>query len=81
MASSNLEEIYKQHIKPLSSTERLTLIAMTARDLVGSSTQPSDGPKRSIMELHGLGKEIWGGVDAQDYVDSLRREWDNRPSL
>lgn len=32
--------------------------------------------KRSILELRGLGREIWQGVDAQTYVDRLREEWD-----
>ena len=31
------------------------------------------------MELHGLGAEIWEGVDAQEYVNELRKEWDHRP--
>jgi hypothetical protein len=31
------------------------------------------------MELHGLGAEIWQGIDAQEYVDQLRSEWDDRP--
>jgi hypothetical protein len=26
-----------------------------------------------------LGAELWHGMDAQDYVDELRREWDHRP--
>ena len=30
------------------------------------------GKKHSIMELKGLGKEIWEGIDAQEYVDELR---------
>ena len=30
------------------------------------------GKKHSIMELRGLGKEIWEGIDAQEYVDELR---------
>lgn len=34
-------------------------------------------PPVSIMALHGLGKELWEGVDAQAYVDQLRREWDD----
>ncbi|MCC3410472.1 MAG: hypothetical protein JGK24_13055 [Microcoleus sp. PH2017_29_MFU_D_A] len=29
-------------------------------------------PKRSILELSGLGKEIWHGIDAQEYVDRER---------
>ncbi len=40
--------------------------------------------KHSIMELEGLGAEIWKGkdgtpADAQDYVNELRWEWDHRP--
>jgi len=30
------------------------------------------------MELHGLGKEIWQDIDAQEYVNHLRDEWDSR---
>jgi hypothetical protein len=29
-------------------------------------------PKRSILELEGLGKEIWNGIDAQEYVNQER---------
>lgn len=32
-------------------------------------------PKRSIMELEGLGKEIWNGLDAQEYVNQERASW------
>lgn len=31
--------------------------------------------RRSIMELEGLGKEIWNGLDAQEYVDQERASW------
>ena len=34
---------------------------------------------RSNLELHGLGKEIWEEIDAQEYVNSLREEWNHRP--
>ena len=39
------------------------------------------GKKHSITELKGLGKEIWEGIDAQEYVDELRgkREPDDTP--
>ena len=33
------------------------------------------GKKRSIMELEGLGKEIWQGIDAQEYVNQERDDW------
>lgn len=32
--------------------------------------------RRNLMELHGLGKEIWQGVDVDAYIDELRDEWD-----
>ena len=32
-----------------------------------------------LMELKGLGKEIWQGIDAQQYVEELRREWERSP--
>lgn len=79
MATMTVEEIYERHIKPLSAAERLRLLAMTAQDLAQQPAEPTAKSKRSIMELHGLGKEIWEGIDAQEYVNELRKEWDHRP--
>ena len=76
---SKVEELYEQHVKPLSASERLQLVAMIVNDLAVQSAGPTEQPKRSLMELHGLGKEIWEGIDAQTYVDELRKEWDHRP--
>jgi len=71
--SSTVEQIYAQ-VTQLPPPERLKLAALILNDLT-----MSEPPKRSIMELHGLGKEIWEGVDAQAYVNELRQEWDHRP--
>ena len=30
----------------------------------------------SILELRGLGKEAWSGIDAAEHVDNERRSWD-----
>ncbi|HTG50646.1 MAG TPA: hypothetical protein VL915_09175 [Gemmatimonadales bacterium] len=30
----------------------------------------------SILELQGLGKELWNGKDAAEHVESERRSWD-----
>ena len=35
--------------------------------------------QRSLLELEGLGADLWQGIDAQHYVDELRQEWDQRP--
>jgi hypothetical protein len=40
-----------------------------------SDAVPPERGKRSILELDGLGREIWRGVDAQTYVDRERDSW------
>ena len=32
-------------------------------------------PTREITELQGLGKEIWEGIDPQEYVERERQSW------
>ena len=34
------------------------------------------GEPLSILELRGLGKELWAGVDAAAHVERERRSWD-----
>ena len=70
------EEIYQRYIKPLPNSEKLRLIAKVSNDLAETQTEK---PKRSLLELEGLGKEIWEGIDAQEYIDELRNEWEHRP--
>jgi hypothetical protein len=36
-----------------------------------------DPQSHSIMELEGMGTEIWQGVDAQGYVDQERDSWES----
>ncbi|MDQ3814880.1 MAG: hypothetical protein M3347_13130 [Armatimonadota bacterium] len=79
MSDVTVEEIYKRHVKPLPPADRLRLLALTAQELAEQPAEPEEKPKRSIMELHGLGAHIWEGVDAQEYVNELRQEWDHRP--
>jgi hypothetical protein len=75
--ATDVEGIYEQHLKPLPPADRLKLIALLAQEL--SETKTSSEPPRSLLELEGLGAEIWEGVDAQEYTNELRREWDHRP--
>ena len=77
--ANRVEKIYQRHIRPLSVAERLRLLELTVHDLVEQPALQTSPPKRNIMDLHGLGKEIWKDSDAQDYVDKLRGEWDHRP--
>ncbi|HSK75652.1 MAG TPA: Arc family DNA-binding protein [Thermoanaerobaculia bacterium] len=32
---------------------------------------------RSILELRGLGKELWEGIDAAEYIRRERDSWDS----
>ena len=78
MQTMHIEQLYERHIKPLPSHEQLKLVELIARKMA-RNRDVTKHPKRSIMELHGLGAEIWEGVDAQEYVNKLREEWDHRP--
>ncbi len=74
--SSKAQIVYESQVKSLSAHERLQLIELITHDL-RETMDSSEG--RSILELHGLGAEIWKGIDAQEYVAELRDEWDQRP--
>jgi hypothetical protein len=69
-------EIMEQ-AKTLSTQERKELV----KQLVDTLDVPAPATPRlhRLSELRGLGKEIWAGIDAQEYVDQLRSEWDKRP--
>jgi len=72
----SVEQLYEEQIRRLTPEQKLRLIAL----IVGELTEEfPKRPRRSIMELHGLGAEIWQGVDAQKYVEQLRSEWDTKP--
>jgi len=62
-------------VKPLSREDQLVLLDLLQSDLTGDQGSKQ---RRSILELHGLGREIWQDVDAGDYVSELRKEWDDR---
>jgi len=72
----SLETIIEES-ETLSPEEISELIKILADKLVYLSQQPVK--KHHLMELAGLGAEIWEGIDAQEYVNQLRSEWDDRP--
>lgn len=62
----------RQQIETLTAEEQLRLLEELA---VVVRHRMSTKPKRNILELEGLGKEIWQGVDAQEYVNQERAFW------
>jgi hypothetical protein len=80
MNTMSIQKLYQQYIKPLNPAERLSLTAMIVQDLAATMPKEAEAPRqRSLLELEGLGAEIREGVDAQEYVNELRKEWDHRP--
>lgn len=73
----DVKELYQQQLALLPTADRLKLIELLASGL-GAATAEPEPPRRNLMELRGLGKEIWEGVDAQEYVNQLREEWDHK---
>jgi hypothetical protein len=71
-------EIMEQ-AKTLSAQERKELVKQLVDTFDTSATTAPAQEKHSILELAGLGAEVWKDIDAQEYVDQLRSEWDKRP--
>lgn len=78
MTMKSTEQIYEQHIKLLPAADRLRLVELIVHELAATVGRDLP-PPRSLLELEGLGAEIWQGIDPQVYVTELRREWDQRP--
>jgi hypothetical protein len=78
MSATTAKQLYEEQIKLLPASERLRLVALIAQDL--ATITIAEAPRqRSLLELEGLGADIWEGIDAQEYVNELREEWDHRP--
>lgn len=71
-------ETILEEIRSLSVEERKRLIGAIVDTLTESGAQQPAHRKRSILEFEGVGAEMWQGIDAQEYVNQLRNEWDER---
>jgi|HubBroStandDraft_5_1064220.scaffolds.fasta_scaffold101169_1 hypothetical protein len=65
-------ETILRNVASLSREEQLQLMSDLAAYL-RAHEWPDSGT--SILELQGLGKDIWRGIDAQDYVHRERASW------
>jgi hypothetical protein len=69
--ANNLEKIESQ-IMSLPVSEQIHLIERIARRV--RSVQTKSGIALNWNDLYGMGKGIWRGDDAQDYVNRAREE-------
>jgi hypothetical protein len=69
---SNYDEILSQ-ARNLSLEEQARLVEELAR-LVRARIQA--WPKHSVLEFEGMGKELWQGIDVEQYIEEERNSWD-----
>ena len=67
MSAAAYDDILKRARSELSAEEQLKLI----NELHGNSSKG----RHSILELEGLGKHIWEGIDPDEYVRKERDSW------
>jgi len=65
-------EIAKRSVEALPPAKQLRLVA----ELAASLSAELDPQPRSLMELEGLGREVWQGVDVEEYLRQERSSWD-----
>lgn len=78
MTKPTVIELYESQIRALPAAERLQLLSLIAGDLAGDTDLPVGEPLHDVMEFHGAGRKSWDGSDAQQFVNELRAEWDQR---
>lgn len=72
MSANSYEEIRSRAASELSADEMIRLSAELAAQAAARSAklQPLN-----LLDLRGLGKEVWSGVDPENYVAEQRDSW------
>ena len=78
MSMGQALDIYLKHIQPLPPAEQLRIVGLIVQYLADQSREVSATPARDIMDFYGVGRASWDGSDAQEFVNKLREEWDER---
>lgn len=78
MRTATVDELYDREVRKLPLEDRLHLARQILNDPTLAGLDPAQPRTRSLLELKGLGADLWAGQDAQDYVRRLRQEWDHR---
>ena len=62
----------KRSVQALGPADQLRLIAEFVERLSGELNRQ---PRRSLLELQGLGKGVWQDVDVDEYLRQERSSW------
>lgn len=71
MASSPYDDILKRAQAELTQGEQQKLA-----EVLSQHAGRKNGGTHQVTDLRGLGKELWKGVDPDEYVDQERDSWD-----
>jgi plasmid stability protein len=66
------DKLYRK-LQARAKRERRSVAQEVIQILDQALTEP---PRLSIMDLQGLGKEIWQGINSDQYIQEERRAWD-----
>jgi len=76
MATLNVKNLPDPLYKKLQARARLQRRSV-AQEVIHLLTQAvEEADTQSILELRGLGKELWKDIDARTHVNTERRSWD-----
>ncbi len=67
--SASIRDSMLREIKKLEAEEQIKLLEELIFML------ESKMKKRSILELKGLGRDVWEAVDVEKYIESERSSW------
>jgi len=67
----DVERIYKD-ISRLSENEKKIILSK----LLSEIKSAEEKNRNDIYSIRGMGKEVWEGLDAQDYVNDERSSWE-----
>jgi plasmid stability protein len=66
------DKLYRK-LQARAKRQRRSVAQEVIQILDQALTEP---PRLSIMDLQGLGKEIWQGINSDQYIQEERRAWD-----
>lgn len=69
----NLPEALYRSLKDRAKRQRRSIAQEVVQILERALNEPEP---LSILELQGLGKDVWRGIDAAEHVERERRTWD-----
>jgi len=73
MIATTYDQLLEQ-VRELSYHDQLRLLADIATLLRFQQTSPRH--KHNLLELEGLGKEVWEGINVKEYLNQERNSWD-----